>query len=113
MSKIFKKGGSSFAKRLADNLKNTSRSVYDLMGGKKQDSAPRLSEETEDSNELSMGRATSNELLFGDSIEDLDQVELDHFEVSLGDNWSQFEMNLQLEAVQKTITRWADIRKNL
>ena len=34
MSKIFKKGGSSFAKRLADNLKNTSRSVYDLMGGK-------------------------------------------------------------------------------
>ena len=60
-----------------------------------------------------MGRATSNELLFGDSIEDLDQVELDHFEVSLGDNWSQFEMNLQLEAVQKTITRWADIRKNL
>ena len=33
MSKIFKKGGSSFAKRLADNLKNTSRSVYDLMGG--------------------------------------------------------------------------------
>ena len=60
-----------------------------------------------------MGRATSNELLVGDSIEDLDQVELDHFEVSLGDNWSQFEMNLQLEAVQKTITRWADIRKNL